>query len=357
MIDKIKMGVIGCRVGRAWVAGARAGADTIAWAVADLDRDLARRVAEEHEVAKVYGDYRELLADDEVEAVGVATAPDVRKPMVIEALEAGKHVLVQKPHGRNAADVEEINAVAASTGKTLVYSYFMRHQAENKENRQIIAAGRIGRAYHARVHYHYRERGANYEPPPGRSWLYRWGFKGGALGQHGSHYLDQAWFLLGCPQPEWAFAVSHSAFPTTLKVERHSEDYISFLVGCAGGMTIQMDTSSVISTWADRAWDLRLRVLGTNGTIEVESTSLPEGKRRSGTRRLLGAIYTEGDDSAGEFAEHGDGDFNAEIRDFAGAIRGAQPPDVSPDEALTFMKLLDAIYASAETGAKVQIDN
>ena len=157
MIDKIKMGVIGCRVGRAWVAGARAGADTIAWALADLDRDLARRVAEEHEVAKVYGDYRELLADDEVEAVGVATAPDVRKPMVIEALEAGKHVLVQKPHGRNAADVAEINAVAASTGKTLVYSYFMRHQAENKENRQIIAAGRIGRVYHARVHYHYRE--------------------------------------------------------------------------------------------------------------------------------------------------------------------------------------------------------
>ena len=55
--------------------------------------------------------------------------------------------------------------------------------------------------------------------------------------------------------------------------------------------------------------------------------------------------------------EHGDGDFNAEIRDFASAIRGAQPPDVSPAEALTFMKLLDAIYESAETGAKVQIDN
>ena len=139
-----------------------------AWAVADLNRDLARQVAEENEVPRVYGDYRELLADDEVEAVGVATAPDVRKPMVIEALEAGKHVLVQKPHGRSAADVAEINAVAASTGKTLVYSYFMRHQAENRESRQMIADGRIGRAYHVRVHYHYRERGANYEPPPGR---------------------------------------------------------------------------------------------------------------------------------------------------------------------------------------------
>jgi predicted dehydrogenase len=357
MPDTIRIGVVGCRVGRTWVAGAQAGEDTVAWAVADLNQELARQVAQENDVPRVYGDYRELLADDEVEAVGIATAPDVRKPMVIDALKAGKHVLVQKPHGRSAADVREINAVAADCGKTLVYSYFMRHEAENKRSRHLIADGRIGRTYHARVHYHFRERGVDIEPPPGRGWLYRWGLKGGALGQHGSHFLDQAWFLMGCPQPQWVFAVSHSAFPTTLDVARHSEDYMSFLVGCAGGMTIQMDTSAVIPTWADRAWDLRLRVLGTNGTIEVESTSLPEGKRRSGTRRLLGAIYTEGDDSAGEFAEHGDGDFNAEIRDFAGAIRGAQPPDVSPAEALTFMKLLDAIYASAETGAKVQIDN
>ena len=355
MAEKIKMGIVGCRVGRTWVAGAKAGEDTIAWAVADLNQELARQVADDNDVPRVYGDYRELLADDEVEAVGVATPPDVRKPMVIDALNAGKHVLVQKPHGCNAADVKEINDVAESTGKILVYSYFMRHQAENKDSRQIIAEGKIGRAYHARVHYHYRERGVNYEPRPGRDWLYRWGFKGGALGQHGSHYLDQAWFLMGCPQPEWAFAASHSAFPTTLEVDRHSEDYLSFLVGCAGGVTIQMDTSAVIPTWADRAWDLRLRILGTSGTIEQESSSQPSGKKHSGTRRLLGAIYTEGDDFIDEFVEHSDGDFNAEIRDFAGAIRGTNPPDVSPADALTFMKLLDAIYLSAETGEKVQI--
>ncbi|MDE0141996.1 MAG: Gfo/Idh/MocA family oxidoreductase [Caldilineaceae bacterium] len=355
MANKIRIGVVGCRVGGAWVEGAHADSSTVAWAVADLNQDLARKVAQENDVARVYGDYRELLADDEVDAVGVATAPDVRKPMVLDALKAGKHVLVQKPHGRNAADVEEINAAAASSGKRLVYSYFMRHEEENKRSRALIADGRIGLPYHARVQYHYRERGVDYEPPAGREWLYRWGLKGGALGQHGSHYLDQAWYLLGSPEPQWAFAISHSAFPTRLKVERHSEDYMSFLVGCAGGITIQMDTSAVIATWADRAWDLRLRVLGTAGTVEVESTRLASGQTRSGTRRLLGAIYTEGDDFVEENAEHGSGDFDGEIRDFAAAIRGEQPPDVSPAEALTFMKLLDAIYLSAETGEKVQV--
>ncbi len=350
MAEKIRIGVIGCRVGRHWVSGAKTGEDTIAWAVADLNCELACEVAGENDVPKVYGDYRELLADDTVDAVGVATAPDVRKPMVIDALKAGKHVLVQKPHGCNAAEVQEINDVAQATGKTLVYSYFMRHQAENKKTRQIIADGKIGRVYHARVHYHYRERGVNYEPSLGRRWLYEWGFKGGALGQHGSHYLDQAWFLMGCPHPEWAFSASHSAFPTTMNVNRHSEDYLSFLVGFAGGVTLQMDTSAVIATWESRAWDLRLRILGTKGTIEQESTS-----QRSGTRRLLCAIYTEGDDFIDEFDEHGVGDFNAEIRDFAGAIRGTNPPDVSPADALTFMKLLDAIYLSAEAVQKVQI--
>lgn len=355
MADMIRIGVIGCRVGRLWVEGARAGNDTLAWAVADLDRDLARRVAQENNVPRVYRDYRELLADDGVDAVGVATAPDVRKPMVIDALRAGKHVLVQKPHGRNASDVAEINAVAAECGKTLAYAYFMRHEEENRRSRRLVAAGRIGRVYHARVHYHYRERGVDHDPRPGQDWLYRWGLKGGALGQHGSHFLDQAWFLMGCPQPQWAFAVSHSAFPTRIAVERHSEDYMSILVGCAGGVTIQMDTSSVISTWADRAWDLRLRLLGTAGTIEVESTSLPNGQRRSGTRRLLGAIYSEDGGSTDEYVEHGSGDFAAEVRDFAGAIRGAHPPDVSPADALAFMKLLDAIYLSAQCGEKVPV--
>jgi predicted dehydrogenase len=103
--------------------------------------------------------------------------------------------------------------------------------------------------------------------------------------------------------------------------------------------------------------DLRSRVLGTDGTIEVECISLPSGKVRSGTRRLLGAIYTEGDDFIDEFVDHSSGDFKAEIRGFADAIRRTHPPDVSPDNALMFMKLMDAIYLSAETGEKVQIES
>jgi len=348
MGEKIKIGVIGCNVGRYWVAGAKECEQTTAWAVADLNLDKARQVAEEHGVPRVYSAYQELLADDEVDAVGIATSPDVRKSMVIDALTEGKHVLSQKPHACNADEVKEMNDVAEATQKTLVYSYFMRHQQENKKTRALIADGAIGQIYHAWVHYHYRERGVNYNPPPGRNWLYRWGLKGGALGQHGSHYLDLAWFLMGCPTPEWAFAITHSAFPTTLEVERHSEDYMSFLVGFSGNTTLQMDTSSVMATWADRAWDLRLRILGNQGTIKQESSS-----QRSGTRCLLHAIYTEGDDFIDEFTEHGIGDFNAEISDFAGAIRGENPPDVSPADALTFMKLLDAIYLSARTKEKV----
>ena len=121
MSKKIKIGVVGCGVGRNWVTGAALCEDTIAWAVADLDQQLAHQVAEKNEVHRVYNDYRELLEDDGIDAVGIATTPDIRKPMVIDALKAGKHVLVQKPHGCNAEEVKEINLIAAECGKTLVY--------------------------------------------------------------------------------------------------------------------------------------------------------------------------------------------------------------------------------------------
>ena len=162
MSEEIRIGVIGCGVGRNWVVGAALCEETIAWAVADLDQQLAHQVAEENEVCRVYNDYRELLEDDSVDAVGIATTPDIRKPMVTDALNAGKHVLVQKPHGCNAEEIKEINLGAAECKKTLVYSYFMRHQKENKRNRAVIAEGKIGRVYHTRVHYHFRERGTNY---------------------------------------------------------------------------------------------------------------------------------------------------------------------------------------------------
>ena len=76
MTERIKVGVIGCRVGRTWVAGAQAGAATTAWAVADLNQDLARKTAAEHDVARVYGDYRELLADGEVDGRQVGGGRD-----------------------------------------------------------------------------------------------------------------------------------------------------------------------------------------------------------------------------------------------------------------------------------------
>ena len=110
---------------------------------------------------------------------------------------------------------------------------------------------------------------------------------------------------------------------------------MSFLVGCAGGMTIQMDTSAVIPTWADRAWDLRLRILGTAGTLEVESTSLAAGESvpvRDGCwtpsipKATVSPMSTWNTATATSPPKYGD---------FAGAIRGEHPPDVSPEDALT----------------------
>ena len=228
---------------------------------------------------------------------------------------------------------------------------------ENKKSRQLIADGEIGRVYHARVQYHYRERGVDYEPPPGREWLYRWGLKGGALGQHGSHYLDQAWFLMGCPQPAMGVRrqpqrvsdAAQSRAPLRrlhepsggLRRRHHNSDGH---IGCHFHLGRSSVGPAVYASWAPL------------GRSKWNPTRLPAGQKRSGTRRLLGAIYTEGDNFVDEYVEHGSGEFRCgRSGTFAAAIRGEQPPDVSPADALTFMKLLDAIYLSAQTGEKVQV--
>ena len=101
--NPIKLGVVGCGwAGRQAVLAATAVPRTTVFAVADLDSARRDSVAGEFSVPHAYSNYRELLKNSEVDAVYLATSPDVRLPMALDTLKTGKHVLVQKPHAIRA---------------------------------------------------------------------------------------------------------------------------------------------------------------------------------------------------------------------------------------------------------------
>ena len=124
----IKLGVVGCGfTGRQTIFATTVMSRMTTVALADLDPARREEVAGEYSVPRVYADYREILEDDDIDAVYLGTAPDVRLPMVLETLAAGKHALVQKPHAIRATEITEMADAAQAANKTLQFCYFMRH--------------------------------------------------------------------------------------------------------------------------------------------------------------------------------------------------------------------------------------
>jgi len=312
-------------------------------AVADLDASRRNSVAEEFSLPYAYSDYTELLQNPEIDAVYLGTPPDVRLPMVLDTLKAGKHVLVQKPHATGAPEILEMDAAAKRAQKTLQFCYFMRHFPHNRKIRNAVLRGKIGRVYHGRIFRKYKG-----TPPLNdlNRWLHIYGKKGGVLGQHVSHELDLMWWWMGCPKPEWAFAAKHSVYAVYDGPEGPAEDYFTGLIGFEGDKTIQIDCGMKIHSDAHKTI---VELYGTTGSITDGALFRLKDSE---------SIREEIDEPLN--IQHSDPPekpvFFYEIEHFAMAIAGEVEPDVSAADAYTFMKILDALYDSAKEEKKIIIE-
>ena len=328
-------------------------------AMADLDSERRRPVIDEFSIPCAYADYRELLEDETIEVVYLGVPPDVRLPMVLDSLAAGKHVLVQKPHALRAPEILEMEAAAECAGKVIQFCFYLRHYPHNRAVRAAVAAGEIGRPYHGR--YFSKNASPVGQYTDANRWLVVYGMKGGVLSQHMSHDLNLLWWWLGCPQPEWAFAAKHHLHPFYDGPEGPSEDYFSGLIGFAGDKTIQIDCSNSSHSDSDRICELH----GTDGAIagnarcglgRRDSDDVPNQAifRRTSDGYERQEITTEPDIPHTE-APPGASPFYHEIEHFAMAVAGEVAPEVSAGEAYTFMKILDALYDSARSEEKIII--
>lgn len=341
--EPIRLGVVGCGwAGHMGLRSAQASTLLDVIALSDLDEERRNRVGREDGVSHRYGPYQDLLADDRVEAVLLAVNPPARYPMVLDAIDAGKHVLVQKPHATCARHILQFKEAAGRAGVTLQFCYFMRHSPLNRQIRVALNRGRIGEPYHARIFLKFNHRALVGSP---EGWTHVYGQKGGALGQHASHELDLAWWWMGCPEPQWAFAAKHVVEPLYDGPEGPAEDYFSGLAGFDGGKTIQIDCSR----WLHCDTPTIVEVYGRDGALSHgQLWELKDGKF---TGRKI-----EDESDVPHTVPPKDGlPFYHEVEHFARAISGRVDPVVDADDAYRFMLLLDAMYESALKGEKVYI--
>jgi len=132
-------------INRLFLAGAREAQNTTILAVASRDQPRADAYANENGIERAYGSYEALLADPDVEAVYISLPNSLHIPWTITALEAGKHVLCEKPLSRRTADVNHAFDVAESQQRLLMEAFMYRHNPQTRRLQELVARDAVGR--------------------------------------------------------------------------------------------------------------------------------------------------------------------------------------------------------------------
>jgi predicted dehydrogenase len=303
-------------------------------AVADLDAPRRERFAQQYGVARAYSAYPELLADPEIDAVSIALPNFLHRPAAVAALEAGKHVLCEKPPAMSYEEALQMADVASRSGLVLAYALQRRLNAPTADLRAAIKDGKLGDVYHVRA-----------------VWTRTWGVPkgvggwfidperagGGALVDIGVHVLDIGWYLLGCPKPLTVSGQVHHRFPEQTDVDDAAFALFRFI----GGASLQLEVSWVLAQEADH---MGVHLYGTKGGARVDDASVEvytvgaAGRTRSGT--------TYRDPYSG---------FKEETKNFVAAARGEAPPCTSGEQGAELMAMLDGVYQSSQRGAEIAL--
>ena len=200
MSNPIKIGVTGIHgYGKTYFSTLANSSDAKITAICDINTGLAESTAKEFGIDRVYSDFNELLANGDVDAVFIATPHYLHHNMTMAALEAGKHVLCEKPLAITAKDAYEMADTAKKKGLLLGCHYNRRQSAHVKLLKVLLEKGVLGDVYAMNLKWMARYTGFMFSPESG------WRVKkdkagGGIMIGRGSHMLDAALYLLNYPE-------------------------------------------------------------------------------------------------------------------------------------------------------------
>ncbi|MBI4580543.1 MAG: Gfo/Idh/MocA family oxidoreductase [Planctomycetes bacterium] len=213
--------------------------------------------AERFCVQRMYTDYREMLAREQLDVVSVASPNRFHAEHAIAALNAGAHVLLEKPAALSMKEIAAIKAAVKKNKRILMVGYSHRFQRGNLKAKKLIDAGAIGEPYMIRVRF------AHMGPLPGwakSDWFYRPELAGGgAMLDMGIHAIDQAIWLVGPVR-------GVQAMQATLRKEIRVDDNALLLLEFAGGRAL----GYIDVGWTSPAGFVGLEVMGDKGVILID---------------------------------------------------------------------------------------
>lgn len=327
-------------------------------AFCDIVNERAETAAVKYgaEDAKVYENYKELISDSSIDIVHVLTPNDSHAEIAIAALEAGKHVMCEKPMAKTAADAKRMAETAKRTGKKLTIGYNNRFRADSQHLKRVCEEGELGEIYFAKAHA-IRRRAV----PTWGVFLDEEKQGGGPLIDIGTHALDLTLWMMNNYKPKVVLGTSYHELsqkenaanawgpwdPSKFTVE----DSAFGMIVMENGATIMLESSWALNTLeVDEA---KCSLSGTEGGADMKGGLRINGEKHS---RLF---TTEVDLKAGGVAFYDgakESDADLEMRTWIKTIENDTEPVVTPEQAYVVSQILEAIYESARTGKAVYLN-
>jgi predicted dehydrogenase len=327
-------------------------------AFCDIVQESAATAATKYgiEGALVCEDYREVLQDATIDIVHVLTPNISHAEISIAALEAGKHVMCEKPMAKTAEDAKRMVETAKRTGKKLTIGYNNRFRPDSQHLKNVCADGELGQIYFAKAHA-IRRRAV----PTWGVFLDEEKQGGGPLIDIGTHALDLTLWMMDNYKPKVVLGTSYHELsqkenaanawgpwdPSKFTVE----DSAFGMIVMENGATIILESSWALNTLeVDEA---KCSLSGTEGGADMKGGLRINGEKHS---RLY---TTEVDLKAGGVAFYdgkSESAADVEMRTWINAIDQDIDPVVTPEQAYVVSQILEAIYESARTGKAVYLN-
>ena len=352
-MSKLKIAIVGTgSISHSHIHGYLLNPDVELYAFCDINEERVKMMGEKYGVKRLYTDEATMLRElPEIDAVSVCTWNSQHAPCTIMALNAGKHVLCEKPMATCAADAVKMKEAAEKNGKLLMVGFVRRYGNDAKILKDYIDGGYFGEIYYGKATY-LRRNGS-----PGGWFGDKSRSGGGPLIDLGVHVIDLTRYLMGNPLPVSVFGAAFHKLGNRPSIKDRKKGYASstggpevFDVEDLATAMIRYDNGAVVSIEAAFSLNIKedegkIQLFGTRAGAKLDP-SLEMYTELNGYMSNV-TLDTE---TALDF----DGLFEGEINHYVDCIRGRADRCISPaEDGITLMKILDGIYESARTGHEV----
>ena len=311
------------RINRLVLAGARESDRVDVVAVASRDRERAEAYARENGIERAYASYEALLADPDVEAVYISLPNSLHVDWSIRALQAGKHVLCEKPLSRRPAEVEEAFDAAEQAGLVLMEAFMYRHNPQTARLEELVDSGAIGALQLVRAAF-------SFPLADAANVRLNAALDGGSLMDVGCYCVSGARLLAGEPERVYGEQVLGESGVDVL---------FSGTMRFSGGVVGQFDSGLRMPNRDE------LEAIGDAGSVFLDD---PWHCRTPVLR-----LRREGGDE--EIAVEAADSYRLELENVSDAIRGDAAPLLGREDAVAQARTIEALYRSAEEGRPVTL--